>query len=310
VGFLRQIFKKQPKPKELKPAESAEYAIADHSPLPRKDDTLVSIRKQRVEEQLVGHPLMVGYASHVGRVRQRNEDSAIVATSMMLGDSALPPFGLFVVADGMGGHSQGQEASQLATRIIARDVMSQIYVPFLQIDSTEPAKPVQDILAESLQTSNWQVNAINPESGTTLTAALVLGNRLYVAHVGDSRAYLLRDSGSPAELLTLDHSFVQRLQDTGQITPEEAIVHPQRNILYRAIGQGDKLEVDTFSRSLPRPSWLLLCSDGLWGVVRPELIQAVTVSAATPQQACDELVDAALDAGGPDNISITIVRFE
>jgi protein phosphatase len=161
-----------------------------------------------------------------------------------------------------------------------------------------------------LQTANWDVHAANAESGTTLTATLILAERLYIAHVGDSRAYLIQDGDGEVELLTLDHSFVQRLQDTGQITEEEAAVHPQRNILYRAIGQGERLSIDTFSRPFPKPSWLILCSDGLWGVVDIEFLKASVTSAATPQQACDELIEAALDAGGPDNISVIIVRHE
>ncbi len=142
-------------------------------------------------------------------------------SSKTLGDSVLPSFGLYVVADGMGGHSDGQRASQLAVRIVARDVMKEIFPPFLQIDQSEPTKPVQSILENALQSANWEIQASNPESGTTVTAALLVGERLFLAHVGDSRAYLIQDKESPAELISLDHSFVQRLQDTGQITAEE-----------------------------------------------------------------------------------------
>ena len=328
MGFLSNIFKKKkpvtielPDPTfddtpgpEVVDSQPADATIPTASG--QQDTTVVSLRGK---SQHVGkRPLTVGCASHVGRVRQRNEDSILIATSMTSGETDLPPFGLFVVADGMGGHSDGHKASQLASRIVARDVMGQIYPPSLHIpsDPAEPNQPIQDILQESLQAANWQVSATYPESGTTLTAALLLGNRLYLAHVGDSRAYLIPgDAASaiskelPAALLTLDHSFVQRLQDAGQITPEEAAVHPQRNILYRAVGQGEKLKVDTFSRPVSPPGWLLLCSDGLWGVVSAELIHAVITSAANPQQACDKLVEAALNAGGPDNISLIIVRI-
>jgi serine/threonine protein phosphatase PrpC len=310
VGILRDMLKKPPESEERKPTEPSAHAPADRTQVKHQDETLVSARKQPVDKGKADQPMIVGCASHVGRVRQRNEDSALALTSVMLGDSSLPPFGLFIVADGMGGHSGGQEASQLATRIVAREVMSQIYTHFLQIDPTGPSKPTQEILVDAVQACHSQVNANNPQSGTTLTAVLVMGDQLYGAHVGDSRAYLLCDGESAVELLTIDHSLVQRLQDTGQITPEEAAVHPQKNILYRAVGQEDRLEVDTFARRLPKPSWLLLCSDGLWGVVRPELINAIPASAVNPQQACDELVDAALDAGGPDNITVVIVRFE
>ena len=256
------------------------------------------------------HALQVGYASHIGKVRQRNEDSLLVITSDAQGDASLPSFGLFVVADGMGGHSEGQKASQLTVRTVARDVMTQIFPPFLQLDNSEPPRPVLDILSKSVLDANWIINGINKESGTTCTVILVLGNRLFAAHVGDSRAYLIRDADHPAEQLSTDHSFVQRLQDAGQITAEEAAVHPQRNILYRAVGQGDKLDIDTFSRQLPGPSWIVICSDGLWGPVPNDTLQNTITSAGSPQQACEELVDAALAAGGPDNITVIIVQYD
>jgi serine/threonine protein phosphatase PrpC len=332
VGFLRQLFKKDGKPENSDPPEPVrleeeEVVVSPaHEVLVPLDDedTIVPPPPARPPEDAESeapsgeeqgpvpgkatHALTVGHATHVGRVRRRNEDSALVITTASLGDAALPPYGLFIVADGMGGHSEGQQASQMAARIVARDVMGKIFPPFLNIGASEPSQPVQVILESSLQAANWEVQTSNPESGTTLTAALVLGERLYVAHVGDSRAYLIRDGDSPMELLTLDHSFVQRLQDTGQITAEEAAIHPQRNILYRAIGQGERLEVDTFSRPFPRPSWLLLCSDGLWGVVGEAAMRAAVTLAATPQQACDELIEAALSSGGPDNISVIVVR--
>ncbi len=319
MGILRKIFNKQPKPDGSgageREADSATAPGGETAEAPRYSD---ATQDTAGEETLITHrhryadvqPLTVGVASHVGLVRQRNEDSALVTTSLAVGDSVMPAFGVFIVADGMGGHSDGEIASQLASRIVAREVVKQVYTPSLGIDSSEPGKPIQDILEESVRQANWQVNTQNPESGTTLTAALVVSGRLYVAHVGDSRAYLLHDAGARVEQLTLDHSFVQRLEDTGQITAEEAAVHPQRNILYRAIGQGDQLEVDTFSRPLTPPCSLLLCSDGLWGVVPPETISEIVGSAKSPQQACDQLVNAALDGGGPDNITVIMAQFE
>ncbi len=330
MGFLQQIFQKQEKPENLATLDEAktvdEFEIGvepkDGDPeenleltlLPAdtkaKDDTIVSAKEQPPRRRVAAHPLSFGYGTDVGMVRHRNEDSVLVFVSLTLGDSALPPYGLFIVADGMGGHSEGQKASQLACRIVARDVMRRVYSPSLKINAADAPEPILGILEDALLTANWEVQENNPESGTTLTAAFIVGDRLFMAHVGDSRAYLIRDEVSQPELLTLDHSFVQRLQDTGQITPEEATVHPQRNILYRAIGQGDKLDVDTFSRPLPKPSWLVLCSDGLWGMVAQEHIKALVVSAATPQQACDELIQAALEVGAPDNVSVVVVHVE
>jgi serine/threonine protein phosphatase PrpC len=254
--------------------------------------------------------MVVGFASHVGMVRKRNQDAGLVITSTTLGDSPLPPFGLYVVADGMGGHSHGEMASQLAARIVARQVVAHIYPPHLALGDGELTDPVQDILREALQRANWQVHNAVSDSGTTLTCALVLGSRLYIAHVGDSRAYMLRPDEPILELLTHDHSFVQRLQDSGNITPEEAAAHPQRNVLDRAVGQGQQLDVDTFSRSLPTSCWILLCSDGLWGVVPTETLQGTVLTADSPQAGCQRLIDAALRAGAPDNVTAILVHLQ
>lgn len=330
MEFLRQLFHKQEKPQDpalftgeipvreyqvgTQSSESAlDETIEAASPLAVSaeiSETIPSTSEQPSEKWVASHPLTFGYATDVGMVRNRNEDAVLVFISMTLGDSVLPPYGLFIVADGMGGQSEGHRASQLACRIVARDVMRRVYTPSLKINVADAPQPILGILEDALMAANWDVHEKNPESGTTLTAALVVGDRLYLAHVGDSRAYMIRNEVSQPELLTLDHSFVQRLQDTGQITVQEAAVHPQRNILYRAIGQGDKLEVDTFSRPLPKPGCLLLCSDGLWGMVDQQQIHRLVVAAPTPQQACNELVQAALEAGAPDNVSVVVVHVE
>jgi serine/threonine protein phosphatase PrpC len=312
VKLLRRFFDKPSDTSETHTAESKpETAFVDSLPA---DYEPVDVAAPGPESTLNNHwhsslPFKAGYATHVGCVRTRNEDSVLALTLALLGDTTDLSFGLFMVADGMGGHSEGQKASQLATRIVAREVMTRLYGPFLQVDDSENPGPVLTILAESLRTANWRINRDNPQSGTTLTAGLIVGSRLYMAHVGDSRAYLISGTGADSELLTLDHSFVQRLQDSGQISPEEALVHPQRNILYRAVGQGERLEIDTFSRVVPRQGWLLLCSDGLWGVVQPETMVETFISLQDPQQVCDQLVSAALDAGAPDNISAVVIQF-
>jgi serine/threonine protein phosphatase PrpC len=281
------------------PAHSESVDAAAHAPEPASKDQWHS-----------SQPFRAGYATHVGWVRTRNEDSILALTLALLGEMTDLSFGLFMVADGMGGHSEGQKASQLATRIVAKEVMARLYGPFLQVDDSDTPGPVLTILTESLQLANWRINRENPQSGTTLTVGLIVGSRLYIAHVGDSRAYLIDGTDTDSELLTLDHSFVQRLQDSGQISPEEALVHPQRNILYRAIGQGERLEIDTFSRVIPRPGWLLLCSDGLWGVLTAETLVDTVIALQDPQQICDELVSAALEAGAPDNISAIVIQFD
>jgi serine/threonine protein phosphatase PrpC len=146
-----------------------------------------------------------------------------------------------------------------------------------------------------------------PGGGTTLTAVLLLGSLMTIGHVGDSRAYLF--SNGHGEVLTRDHSLVKRLEELGQLTEAEAAVHPQRNVLYKAIGQGANLEVDVLTHPVPKDGFLMLCSDGLWGVVAEEDIERIVWNSPHPQIACDELVRAANAAGGPDNITAILVYF-
>ncbi len=247
---------------------------------------------------------------HVGAVRLRNEDAALIYNSAAGGQFPLLPFGLYIVADGMGGHFAGHEASKRASRLVAAYVLQEIYLPLLQEKESADQKPVQEIMLEAVQQANQEIHNPNPykDTGTTLTAAIILGRRLYLAHVGDSRAYLLRDHR--LQLLTTDHSYVQRLQDAGQLTPEAAAAHPQRNVLYRAVGQGGELEADISTLALPGEGQLLLCSDGLWGVV-PEtiLVEILDDAALSLEEKADQLVTQALHYGGHDNITAVVVAF-
>jgi serine/threonine protein phosphatase PrpC len=251
--------------------------------------------------------LRVGYASDVGQLRDHNEDTLIVFQGAHLGDQGSDPFGFFVVTDGMGGHRAGEVASSLAARLVSRDVLKNVYLPFLLDEKPSlDMAPITEILKESVQNANDQVHERVPGGGTTLTCALILGQRAYIAHVGDSRAYLL--TNYDMRQVTQDHSYVGRLIELGELSPEEAAVHPQRHVLYRAIGQGDNLDIDTYHQPLPPRSRLLLCSDGLSGVVSEEEIGSIIASAATPQDACERLLAAANAAGGPDNITAVLIE--
>ena len=159
-----------------------------------------------------------------------------------------------------------------------------------------------------MDAANRAVSVGVPDGGgTTLTCALVIGQQVVLSHVGDSRAYIITDESF--EQLTRDHSLVQRLQELGQLSAAEAAIHPQRNVLYRAIGQGEGLEVDVDSRRLPSGALILLCSDGLWGLVPDERILSIVRQNATLQSACEALVAAANAAGGPDNITAVMVKL-
>jgi protein phosphatase len=283
-----------------------EETTQSDSEMARKDQEHVMSDQADLDQHFEG--LRVGYVSDVGQLRGHNEDTLVVFQGAYLGYDTAAPFGFFVVTDGMGGHQAGEVASSLAARLVAHKVLSSVYLPFL-LDATPNAdtKPVPEILKSAIEKASFQVHERVPGGGgTTLTCALILGRRAYLAHVGDSRAYLL--NGREIRLLTRDHSFVNRLIELGELSPEEATVHPQRHVLYRAVGQQDQLEVDTHQQSLPPGSCLLLCSDGLSGVVSEKEMGAIIASAATPQQACQRLAEAANRAGGPDNITAVLIK--
>jgi serine/threonine protein phosphatase PrpC len=251
--------------------------------------------------------LRVGYASDIGQLRDHNEDSLIAFQGSHLGDNAGDPFGFFVVADGMGGHNAGEVASSLAARTVGREVLRRVYLPYLREETPNADMvPLIEILRDAVRKANDLVHQKVPGGGTTLTCALILGRRAYIAHVGDSRAYLLENSAM--QQVTQDHSYVGRLIELGELSPEEAAVHPQRHVLYRAIGQGEDLDIDTYHQPLPPGGGLLLCSDGLSGLVSEEEIGRIIASARTPQEACQRLLKAANDAGGPDNITALLVE--
>jgi serine/threonine protein phosphatase PrpC len=207
----------------------------------------------------------------------------------------------------MGGHHDGEKASAITVRIVAEYILEEIYVALLKQKMNDPDRPtISDILQAAVQKANETVTEEIPEGGTTATVTVVLGDLAYIAHVGDSRAYLITDEG--IEQVTRDHSLVQRLIELDQLTPAEAIDHPQRNVLYRAIGQSDSLDVDAVTRRLSPRARLLLCSDGLWNLVSEETLAEVVSKHADPQEACSTLVKMANERGGPDNITVILAQ--
>jgi len=273
----------------------------------RKEPPAVEVTPS-LEEAGVGKGVsfLVGRASHVGKVRGRNEDALFTLESTILQDGESLPFGLFIVADGMGGRKGGQLASSLTTRVVADWIVREVYLPFLMGEAQDTGQwPINEALVEAVTTANVAVHEAAPEAGTTLTCALLLGANAYIAHVGDSRAYLVNRTN--IRRITRDHSLVDRLIELGQISPEEALTHPQRNVLYRAVGQAGTLEVDTYLQSMPGNSHLLLCSDGLWSVVPEQEIVEIINNALSPQVACQRLIQAANERGGEDNITAVLV---
>lgn len=308
-NFLQNLFKRKTT-EEAKdapvqaPPQPQRRAEATTTPLSEDQLAEIAQQSQKIEPQ----QLIVGTARDRGRQRERNEDSIFVHHSVISAGNNSLPFGIFIVADGMGGHSNGELASELAARIMGSHLVNKLYDPLFGPEPHAPNEALQEIMKLGVYDAHQSITRQAPGSGTTITAVLNIGTQMTLAHVGDSRAYAVFLDGR-MQLLTRDHSLVKRLEELGQITSEEAAIHPQKSMLYRALGQGDVPEPDVFTASLPQPGYLLLCSDGLWGVLEEEDIFKLIIDAPNPQRACQGLVDAANAAGGPDNISVILVRM-
>ena len=233
-----------------------------------------------------------------------NEDSLMALPAITNACGGVQPVGLFVVADGMGGHGNGQEAGRVAITAL-HDALRLALVGSPEDDNYE------QVLAEAAHTANLAVYRRNrqqqTEMGTTLAVALVIGNTAYIANVGDSRVYLYREDDG-LEQITRDHSSVARLVEAGAITPDEVYSHPKRNEIYRSLGHQSTVKVDTFSVPLQIGDVLLLCSDGLWEMVRDASIAGIIESTLPDlSRTCDQLRQAALNGGGKDNIGMIVV---
>lgn len=228
-----------------------------------------------------------GARSDVGLVRAHNEDSFLVR----------PP--VFAVCDGMGGHAAGEVASGIAVTTIA---------------TLAPDHADEILLGAAVEAANNAVlegaaNGVGkPGMGCTASCVLIEQNRMSVAHVGDSRVYLLH--GGTLVRITHDHSYVEELVDAGEITADEARIHPSRSIITRALGSDPDMYADHFTLDVSAGDRIILCSDGLSSMVGDKTIEELAVSSVTPQQAADTLVSAALTAGGHDNVTVVVVDVE
>jgi len=262
-------------------------------------------------EQVTGRnlSLVVGTRTDPGikRKYKPNEDSLFAMQGARTQNTQPEQFGLFVVADGMGGHANGQDASRLAIQTIINYVL-----PILSAGNEMNDEGFVKLLSDGVQQANHAVHQNNQERradmGTTMTAALVVGSMAYVANVGDSRTYLYREPEGLTKI-THDHSVVASLVDAGVIKPDDIYTHPKRNQIYRSLGEKAVVEVDTFKVHLHPGDKLLLCSDGLWDMVRdPEIQRLMRAPVSDPDQTTSGLIQAALDSGGEDNISVIVVH--
>ncbi|MFC5502284.1 PP2C family protein-serine/threonine phosphatase [Lysinimonas soli] len=230
--------------------------------------------------------------SHVGKIRANNQDSGYAGAH------------LFVVADGMGGHAGGDVASAIATKRIAEADTEYPSVRDAEFALQQALIAANSILAETVFEHSELTGM-----GTTVSGILRVGNQLALAHIGDSRIYRFRDG--ELTQITADHTFVQRLVDSGRITAEEAAVHPRRSVLMRVLGDVDASpEIDTgIFDTKPGDRWML-CSDGLSSYVADEKMSSILATVRTAQGAADRLVKESLDHGAPDNVTVVLVDID
>jgi protein phosphatase len=278
------------------------------------DDRFESITDVKNELlELINNPhRRAGHFSDVGMVRAGNEDSVGIKELDFVNLSLQRGVGLYVVADGMGGVNAGEVASAIAIEEGIQVLEEELNFARLE-QAPDPAEVINGALVAAIKRANLRIydtgrgDETLSGMGTTMTAAVIYGQTLYVGHVGDSRAYVINRWG--IEKVSRDHSLVGRLVEIGQITEEEALVHPQRNLIYRALGTYPNVEVDTYQRSLKLGDWVLLCSDGLTGHVKDAELQSIVSSHTDPQMAAQNLVNMANLRGGEDNISVVLVNL-
>lgn len=264
-----------------------------------------------------------------GRERQVNEDRV---WAQVFEASEGEAVGLFIVCDGIGGHLGGECASHWAVETVKHELQNFLYPPdpretvhlsreelesWTHTGQTTRLSQIRK-LEERVQEAIGKANRVvyefaqqKPEqaadAGTTISMALVIGSRIIVANVGDSRTYLLH--GDRMRQITKDHSLVASLVASKQIKPEEIFNHPQRNLIFRSLGNKKEVQVDTFIESLKEGDYLLLCSDGLWEMVQDEkTMMRIIKKTETLEEAGRQLVEAANTAGGEDNIGLVIVK--
>jgi protein phosphatase len=212
----------------------------------------------------------------------------------------------------MGGHAAGEVASGLAIRGAAEVVLRAYLAPTLEADMQYDEKRAKEIVRKAIQQANEYVlhegAARGNDMGTTITMALVIGDRAVIGNVGDSRTYIYRDGA--LRRVSQDHSLVMRLVQLGQIAEDDIYTHPQRNAVLRSLGDKSDIEIDLFVERLKPGDALFLCSDGQWEMTRDSEMAAIIQEQNDPQAACDALIAAGNAAGGEDNITAVLVRFD
>lgn len=241
----------------------------------------------------------IGVKTDIGIIRDNNQDAYYVSSNK--------DYPLFIIADGMGGHKAGEIASEMAIEIISKNLSNHL---------TDPSIAEEDIknrIQDSISEANNKIYKKSMEDerysgmGTTVTLAFITDDKIFMGHVGDSRAYLLRNS--ILSQITEDHSLVEELIRNGSISKEEAKYHPQRNIITRAVGTSMVIKADVIVERRYKDDILLLCTDGLTNMVDDNQIKDFLINSEDIQKSCEELVKLSNNKGGFDNITVLAVKF-
>lgn len=241
----------------------------------------------------------IGFRTDIGNYRETNQDAYFVSDKQ-----EIP---LFIISDGMGGHKAGEVASKMAIDIIKEEIFDEV-----DAEKIEENKLI-NLIKKAIETANIEIFNTSKRKeeysgmGTTVTMAYVLKNKVFIGQIGDSRAYLFR--GDKLIQLTEDHSLVAELLKKGSITKEEAERHPQKNIITRAVGTENTIDIDVVVEELYREDIILLCTDGLTNMVEDNQIKRILLKEKDVQTTCNELVDLANKNGGFDNITVIAVKI-
>jgi serine/threonine protein phosphatase PrpC len=291
----------------LKPPESVEGTTFECA-----GRTFVVEIEKAVSERLPfvhGVQITVGLQSMKGPDLEVNQDSLLALTLAPVYEGRpTPAVGFFAVADGIGGHQAGEVASRITVQVVAQELVSGVLMAELGGDVCLVETLIK-VAGEAVAEANAQVYAVaqsrDSDMGSTLALAVVRDDLAVIANVGDSRVYHWHDS--TLYQVTSDHSLVERLVATGEVTAEEATGHPQQGVLYRSLGDQPSVEVDIFSLSLTPGDRLFLCCDGVWESVGSEGLEEVMLLEFEPQRICDQVVRRALESGASDNVSAIVV---
>ncbi|MBV9787736.1 MAG: protein phosphatase 2C domain-containing protein [Chloroflexi bacterium] len=288
-------------------------ALARMGGLSSADDWVTALSAVADSKRAVqGLRTRIGAHSHVGMVRELNEDSLLTMDWKMDAAGRAINAGLYVVADGMGGHAGGEVASSLAVQNMASIAASALLELVADSGAGLGDAQLSDVALRASEQANMAVvqeaRRRNNDMGTTLTFALVVGDRCVIGNVGDSRTYLIRNG--QMQRISKDHSLVQRLVDVGQIQPDEIYTHPHRNAILRSLGEQPQVQVDIFPLRLQDGDIIFCCSDGQWEMVRDPRMSEIILAAPDPQTAVQQLIDEGNQNGGEDNITAVLVQFQ